>query len=374
MGVGTNTTYFVGGHYEVVNGVITKYYYAGSQRIAMRTNGTLNFILGDHVGSTSLTTDANGVVISEMRYKAWGETRYASGTTPTKYQYTGQYSYASDFGLHFYNARWYDSGLSRFAQADTIVPSGVQGYDRYAYTNNNPVKYTDPSGHDPICEQRGVRCNTRISTPDWWGSDNARDKSHIYVEGYGYFDTGHIKRGWDTAEYLYTQTELLGKNGGDIVMKGDEKGSFKLSYTLAPNLSGDELTSALYGIFTDFEYAYEEHQWENWNPSGFSPEDPPSDHLGFWAYANGLEKREIPGLLETLGKVSAAPPEVFDWVMANGNEAITSYPRNYEFSPMVTDLIEVGGGVFMTETKNISWPSWLDIEPSSSSPTTWQRR
>ncbi len=35
----------------------------------------------------------------------------------------------------------------RFAQADTIVPGGVQGYDRYAYTNNNPVKYTDPSGH-----------------------------------------------------------------------------------------------------------------------------------------------------------------------------------------------------------------------------------
>ncbi len=37
--------------------------------------------------------------------------------------------------------------LGRFAQADTIVPVGVQGYDRYAYVNNNPVRYTDPSGH-----------------------------------------------------------------------------------------------------------------------------------------------------------------------------------------------------------------------------------
>jgi RHS repeat-associated protein len=82
-----------------------------------------------------------------MRYKAWGETRYASGTTQTKYQYTGQYSYTADFGLHFYNARWYDSSLSRFAQADTVVPSGVQGYDRYAYVNNSPVRYTDPTGH-----------------------------------------------------------------------------------------------------------------------------------------------------------------------------------------------------------------------------------
>jgi RHS repeat-associated protein len=102
--------------------VVTKYYYAGAQRIAMRTNGNLFYLLGDHLGSTSLTTDANGIVVSEMRYKAWGETRYASGTTPTQYQYTGQYSYTAEFGLYFYNARWYDPSLSRFTQADSIVP------------------------------------------------------------------------------------------------------------------------------------------------------------------------------------------------------------------------------------------------------------
>ena len=68
-------------------------------------------------------------------------------TTSTSYTYTGQYSDTADFGLMFYNARWYDSQLGRFAQADSIVPGGVQGYDRYAYVNNNPVRYTDPSGH-----------------------------------------------------------------------------------------------------------------------------------------------------------------------------------------------------------------------------------
>jgi RHS repeat-associated protein len=51
------------------------------------------------------------------------------------------------FGLMFYNARWYDPALGRFAQADSIVPPGVQGWDRYAAMNNNPVKYIDPSGH-----------------------------------------------------------------------------------------------------------------------------------------------------------------------------------------------------------------------------------
>jgi hypothetical protein len=52
----------------------------------------------------------------------------------------------------YFNARWYDPSLGRFAQADTDVPAsqGVQGYDRYAYANNNPLYYTDPDGHFAI--------------------------------------------------------------------------------------------------------------------------------------------------------------------------------------------------------------------------------
>jgi hypothetical protein len=52
----------------------------------------------------------------------------------------------------FYNARWYDPALGRFAQADTVVPNGAQGLDRYAYTFNSPLRYTDSSGHDPFLD------------------------------------------------------------------------------------------------------------------------------------------------------------------------------------------------------------------------------
>ncbi|MBI5840805.1 MAG: hypothetical protein HZB19_11950 [Chloroflexi bacterium] len=50
--------------------------------------------------------------------------------------------------------------LNRFAQADTIVPGGAQGYDRYAYVNNSPLKYIDPSGHNP-CRgaESGYKCH-----------------------------------------------------------------------------------------------------------------------------------------------------------------------------------------------------------------------
>ncbi len=160
------TTSFIGSHYEVTNGVVTKYYFAGSQRIAMRTNGTLTYLLTDHLNSTSITTNSAGGLVSELRYKPWGETRYSSGTTSTKYQFNGQYSHASDFGLLFYNARYYDPTTGRFAQADSIVPGGVQGYDRYAYTFNNPVKYTDPTGHCPICLAAVIIAGAFLLTSD----------------------------------------------------------------------------------------------------------------------------------------------------------------------------------------------------------------
>ena len=54
-----------------------------------------------------------------------------------------------DLGPIYMNARYYVSGIGRFASADTIVPSSTypQSYNRYSYTYNNPLKFTDPTGH-----------------------------------------------------------------------------------------------------------------------------------------------------------------------------------------------------------------------------------
>jgi hypothetical protein len=62
------TTVYVGNHYEVKNSIVTKYYLAGTTRLAVRTDGTLRFLLSDHIGrrwvelveTSSVTTDANG--------------------------------------------------------------------------------------------------------------------------------------------------------------------------------------------------------------------------------------------------------------------------------------------------------------------------
>jgi hypothetical protein len=64
-----NEKAMVGAHYQVDNGVVTKYYLAGATRIAMRKdtilqNMTVEYFLGDHLGSTSLTTDADGAKVA----------------------------------------------------------------------------------------------------------------------------------------------------------------------------------------------------------------------------------------------------------------------------------------------------------------------
>lgn len=52
-------------------------------------------------------------------------------------------------GLTYMNARYYVSGIGRFASADTIVPdpTNPQTFNRYSYVLNSPLKYIDPTGH-----------------------------------------------------------------------------------------------------------------------------------------------------------------------------------------------------------------------------------
>jgi len=119
------TTVYIGAHFEWSGSAATmvKYYYAGGQRVAMNKGGTVTYLFGDHLGSTSKTYTRNSdntITTTEQRYFPWGGTRYGSGTAPTAFQYTGQRN-DSAIGLYYYGARYYDPALARFIQADTIT-------------------------------------------------------------------------------------------------------------------------------------------------------------------------------------------------------------------------------------------------------------
>jgi RHS repeat-associated protein len=169
------TTVYIGNYYEW-HGTITdtiKYYYAGAERVAMKTGTTdPQGLVGDHLGSTSVVANYDGTIFingttpARQGYKAWGEQRFPTGASPlpTTFRYTGQREAAS-FGLYFYGARWYDATLGRFTQPDTIVPEtsqGVQAWDRYAYGSNNPSRFIDPSGRSTECAIGDYGCRVGV--------------------------------------------------------------------------------------------------------------------------------------------------------------------------------------------------------------------
>jgi RHS repeat-associated protein len=132
-------------------------------------SSTRNYLLGDHLGSTAITTNSSGTRTAEVRYYPWGTERYTSGTTPTTYKFTGQRQ-ESGIGLYFYNSRWYDPYLNRWIQPDDIIlnPGNSQDLDRYAYVRNNPTRYIDPTGHFCLKVGSNTICTADDDSNGWW--------------------------------------------------------------------------------------------------------------------------------------------------------------------------------------------------------------
>lgn len=150
-----NLQVWVDGNYEEKNGQTLFHILAAGKTVCtfdkFETN-VFEYYHPDHLNSTSVLTDRNGNRIQHHEYTAFGKDRFTESSTafPLSKRYTSQVL-DEDTGLYFYGARYYDPQLGRFIQPDTIIPSfsNPQHLNRYAYCLNNPLRYTDPSGHEP---------------------------------------------------------------------------------------------------------------------------------------------------------------------------------------------------------------------------------
>ena len=121
---------------------------------------TLRYLHTDHLGSVDTITDDAGAVVERLSYDAWGKRRTASGTDvwedpalpiaaeETRRGFT-DHEHLDDFALVHMNARVYDPKLGRFLSPDPFIqfPESTQGFNRYTYTLNNPLSFTDPTGY-----------------------------------------------------------------------------------------------------------------------------------------------------------------------------------------------------------------------------------
>jgi RHS repeat-associated protein len=134
-----------------IEGGQARTFYRGFAERRPEDGGKLRLYHSDHLGSTSRVTRAeDGQVVYEAAYLPYGQTRsecsggFANCTASYAPKYRFNFKELDAAGYYDYGARRYDPQTGRFLSADSVT---TDGYNRYAYTSNNPLKYVDPTGH-----------------------------------------------------------------------------------------------------------------------------------------------------------------------------------------------------------------------------------
>jgi RHS repeat-associated protein len=117
---------------------------------------TVRYFHRDHLGSTSMLTDASGTVVERLSYDVWGKRRFTTGAPDLSDSIVSQvdrgftnHEHLEELALIHMNGRLYDATIARFVSADPIIadPLSTLAFNRYAYVDNNPMTYTDPTGY-----------------------------------------------------------------------------------------------------------------------------------------------------------------------------------------------------------------------------------
>ncbi len=106
--------------------LIAKYYYDVWGNVLSVTNGIVNDDTGKE---TEIESDTHIANFQSFRYRS--------------------YYYDQDSGLYYLQSRYYDPVTHRFINADGYISTGtgILGHNMFAYCDNNPVNYSDPTGH-----------------------------------------------------------------------------------------------------------------------------------------------------------------------------------------------------------------------------------
>ena len=158
---------------NVYGGQSSKHIYLGETRIVTKLNSGTSptyqeeyykqyYYHSDHLGSASLISDYKGDEYQRIEYtpygESWVEKTQNVGLEYLPYKFTSK-ELDEETGLYYYGARYLDPKYSRWLSTDPVLGDYVSKNSRgqggifntlnlslYHYGNNNPIRYTDPSG------------------------------------------------------------------------------------------------------------------------------------------------------------------------------------------------------------------------------------
>jgi RHS repeat-associated protein len=165
----------------VSGGVTTVYVYDAKGELAAEYStvppgpaATL-YMTGDHLGSTRVTSNATGAAMGYHDYLPFGDEVPSTvggrgslyGAPELTQKFTGKERDAETAssameGLDYFGARYFSGAQGRFTSPDPLMASAKvsspQSWNRYSYSFNNPLRFTDPTGMY-TCEGTRDQCS-----------------------------------------------------------------------------------------------------------------------------------------------------------------------------------------------------------------------
>ena len=104
----------------------------------------------DHLGSSSYITNLDGEVSQHIEYVPFGEVfiEERNNTWNTPYLFNAK-EFDEETGMYYYGARYYEPRLSLWMSVDPQWER-FPHMSSYSYSFNNPIKFIDNEGHEPI--------------------------------------------------------------------------------------------------------------------------------------------------------------------------------------------------------------------------------
>ncbi|WP_438498618.1 RHS repeat-associated core domain-containing protein, partial [Paenibacillus sp. IHBB 3054] len=152
----TQVNYDFNGHViteEKLSGstVIQKSSFVRGDRVLVKKDKTAAkdyYYLYNGHGDVVQIVNTSGTPVNTYSYDEWGNITSQTEGIPNSFKYAGEV-YDEETGLYYLRARYYDPSIGRFLNEDTVEGQidNPLSQNLYTYVSNNPLIYTDPTGH-----------------------------------------------------------------------------------------------------------------------------------------------------------------------------------------------------------------------------------